>query len=192
MKNAKTAILFIAAISVFVLTREADAQSVIIMTDNGQIVDCTEDTPFTNDGVKNVNTITEADYPYLKNVECLRNGFSSHPRILNLQLRAANRGDEENFFLEGSGATIDVKALYDEQGNLLEATMIKNDSQVPIPILRFIYSHEKFSGWTMTGNEIIVKDFDSYQTDYKVTMSNGDDTQVLHFKEQGESIAYQN
>jgi len=192
MKNIKTAIVFIAAISALIFIREADAQSVIIMTDNGQIVDCTQDTPFTNDGVKNVNTITEADYPYLKNIECLRNGYFSNHQNLNLQLRDVNRGDNENFVLEGSGATIDVKAVYDEQGNLLEATMIKKDTQVPIPILRFIYSHEKFSDWTMTGNEIIVKDFDPYQTDYKVMMTNGIDTEVLHFKEQGESIAYQN
>ncbi|NBC04873.1 MAG: hypothetical protein GVY20_14360 [Bacteroidetes bacterium] len=192
MKNVKTAIVFIAAISALIFIREADAQSVIIMTDNGQIVDCTQDTPFTNDGVKNVNTITEADYPYLKNIECLRNGYFSNHQNLNLQLRDVNRGDNENFVLEGSGATIDVKAVYDEQGNLLEATMIKKDTQVPIPILRFIYSHEKFSDWTMTGNEIIVKDFDPYQTDYKVMMTNGIDTEVLHFKEQGESIAYQN
>ncbi|MCG2591046.1 hypothetical protein, partial [Rhodohalobacter sulfatireducens] len=96
------------------------------------------------------------------------------------------------FVLEGSGATIDVKATYDEEGNLVESTLIKKDTQVPIPILRFIYSHEKFNSWTMTGNEIVVKDFDPYQTEYKVTMTNGDETEVLNFKEQGESIAYQN
>ena len=77
-------------------------------------------------------------------------------------------------------------------GNLIESTLIKKNTQVPLAILRFIYSHETFNSWTMTGNEIVVKDFDPYQTEYKVIMSNGDETQVLNFKEQGESIAYQN
>ncbi|MCG2591153.1 hypothetical protein, partial [Rhodohalobacter sulfatireducens] len=127
MKNVKTAILFIAAISVLIFTREAEAQSVIIMADNGQVVDCTEGSPPISDGVNNINTITEADYPYLKNVECLRNGYFSDYRNLNLKLRDVNRGHNDRFVLEGSGATIDVKATYDEEGNLVESTLIKKD-----------------------------------------------------------------
>lgn len=42
----------------------------------------------------------------------------------------------------------------------------------------------------MTGNEKVVKDFDRYQTEYKVTLSNGNETRILHFREQGESIAF--
>ena len=189
VKNIKTAIIFIAAISVLIFIREADAQSVIIMADNGQIVDCSDNSSFANDGVKNLNSITEEDYPYLKNVECLKNGYFTDYRNLNLQLRDVNRGDNDYFVLEGSGDTIDIKATYDEDGNLIESTLIKKNTQVPLAILRFIYSHETFNSWTMTGNEIVVKDFDPYQTEYKVIMSNGDETQVLNFKEQGESIA---
>lgn len=189
MKTMKTAIVFIAAISLLIFTRVADAQSVIIMADNGQIVDCTGNSSFTYDGVKNVNSITEQDYPYLKSIECLTNGFFSGQQDLDLKLRNLNRDDNDHFVLEGSGAAIDVNATYDRDGNLIEATMIKENTQVPLSILRFIYSHEKFDSWTMTSNEKVVKDFDPYQTEYKVTMSNGDETQVLHFKEQGESIA---
>ncbi len=71
MKNVKTAFIFIAAISVLIFTREADAQTVISLTDSGQIVDCAENSAFTNNRVKNVNSIIEQDYPYLKSIECL-------------------------------------------------------------------------------------------------------------------------
>lgn len=192
MKNVKTAIVLIAAISVLIFTREADAQTVISMTDNGQIVDCTENSWFTNSSVKNVNSIIEQDYPFLKSIECLTNGYLSDQRNLNLKLRNLNRGDKSHFVLEASGDRINVNARYDQDGNLIEATMIKENIPVPQAIMRFIYSNDKFDSWTMTGNEKVVKDFDPYQTEYKVTMSNGDETQVLHFKELGESIAYLN
>jgi hypothetical protein len=166
------------------------AQSVITVASNGMVVDC-EDEIFTKKESANiVNTITEADFPYLKNLDCITSGYVSEKRDLDLNLRNMDHLLNTHYVLTSNGSAIDVEAEYDLEGNLIEATFIEKNTQIPIPILRYIYSGDEFDGWVMAANEKIVKDFDPYQTEYFVTLSNGDEEKVLHFREQGESIAF--
>lgn len=189
MKHFKTLIIVTVAISAMLFSRVTHAQPVIILTDPGQRVDCTGDLQDINITDKQVNTIVEEDYPYLKNLDCIKNGYFTHQRKLGLKLRNMNRNDHSFFVLNGDGKNLNIVAKYDQTGNLIEGTLVQKDIPIPQSILRFIYSDDEFDGWKMTGNEIQVKDFDPYQTEYKVSLSNGNETRVLHFREYGESIA---
>lgn len=189
MEKLYTYAISIAMVFILVFSTGILAQSVVTVTANGQIAECTDNIQMTNNTDKTVHTIIEEDYPFLKNLDCLTNGYFSDKRNLDLKLRNMDDWSNSHYVLNGTSATIDVEATYDEEGNLIEATLIKKDTQIPIPILRYIYSDEEFARWVMVSNEKIVKDFDPYQTEYKVTLSNGDETEVLHFREQGEMIA---
>lgn len=189
MKKFYTYVISITAVFVLLLSQRLFAQSVVTVISNGQIEDCAEIIPNRSNEEKSVNTIIEEDYPYLKSVDCLTNGYISDARNLDLKLRNMSRWDNSYYTLTGNGAEIDIEATYDHEGNLVEATMVKKDTQIPVPILKYIYADEEFYGWTMVTNEKIVHDFDPYQTEYKVTLTNGFEEQILHFREQGEMIA---
>lgn len=189
MKTLNIYIISIAVVTTLLFSHGIHAQSVVTVTSNGQIADCIENIPVIIDKEKTVHTIVEEDYPYLKRLDCVTSGYFSDNRELDLKLRNMNHKSNSHYVLTGTGSTIDVEAWYDLEGNLIEATLIKKDTQIPIPILRYIYSDNEFDGWIMTGNEKVVKDFDPYHTEYKVTMSNGNETRILHFREHGESIA---
>lgn len=166
------------------------AQSVITVASDGHMIDCTNEMQYEMESSSVENTITEADFHYLKNLDCITSGYISDKRNLNLKLRNIDHLLNTHYILTSNGSAIDVEAEYDLEGNLIEATLIEKNTQIPIPILRYIYSDEEFSGWVMVQNEKIVTDFDPYQTEYKVTLSNGDETEVLLFREQGEMIAF--
>ncbi len=188
MKQLNVLIISIVAISAMLFSRVAHAQPVIVLTDTGQIVDCIGDFENINVTDKRVHTIVEEDYPYLKNMECIKNGYFSDQRKLDLQLRDMNRDDNSNFVLTGYGPNINIEANYDQDGNLIDAFLVQKNAPIPPAILRFIYSSEEFQGWKMVETEKTVKDFDLHQTEYNMTLANGNETKVLQFKDYGNSI----
>lgn len=188
MKKLFTHAGSIAVVFVLLFSQGVLAQSVIIKND-GQIIECSKDALAKSDKKAYLNAIVEEDYPYLNTLSCLENGYFADRWKTNFRLRNLSQNNVTHYVLKGRGSNIEVEAMYDHEGNLIEATLISKDTQIPVPILRYIYSDEEFAGWVMVSNEKIVKDFDSYQTEYRVTLSNGDETEVLHFRERGESIA---
>ena len=194
MKSLSIYIITIAAVSFLLIDREASAQSVEaleIVTPIEQADDCS------NINQANIErpviyAIVEEDYPYLKNLECLKNEDfqeSLKKRGWNLHLNDVNPRDPSHFELSGSGPRINVHATYDADGNLVESMLRMEDIVIPIALREFIHSGE-FEGWTMTGNEKVVKDFDPYQTEYNVTLSNGNKEKILSFKDQGNRLLF--
>lgn len=191
MKSLSIYITLFVAASLLVMDRDATAQSVEsvdIVTSIEQTVDCSDINQI-DIHTEPVNTIVEEDYPYLRNLECLKNDDFLKQRGWNWQLRNVNPRNPSHFKLSGSGPNINVQATYDAEGNLVESLIRKKDTAIPLAIRQFIYSGE-FEGWAMTGNEKLVKDFDPYQTEYIVTLSNGDEEQILTFKDEGNRILY--
>lgn len=188
MKQLNVLIISIVAISVMLISRVANAQPVIVLTDTGQVVDCIGDLENISTTDKRLHTIVEEDYPYLKNMECIKNGYFSDQRKLDLQLRDMNRNDNSNFVLTGYGPNINIEANYDQDGNLVDAMLVQKNVPIPRAILRFIYSSDEFTGWKMIETEKTVKDFDVHQTEYNMTLANGNETKVLQFRDYGDSI----
>jgi hypothetical protein len=188
MKSLSIYIILIAAVSFLLIDREATAQSVEtveIVTAIEQTVDCSN---ISQANVGSINTIVEDDYPFLRNLDCLTNGDFHKKRGWNLKLRNVS-GSADSYVLSGSGHNINVKATYDRDGNLIEGLLTKKNTTIPLAIRQFIASGE-FEGWTMTGNEKVVKDFDPYQTEYNVTLSNGNKEKILSFKDQGNRLLF--
>lgn len=188
MKTLKIIITIIVMASALLIGMDIHAQSFIIK-DNGQIVDCSENPEAGINRDTSIDSIVEEDYPFLKNLECLENGYFTSKRNLELVFRDMDTHNDY-YELSGTGDKIKVKARYASDGSLLHAILLKKDTQIPQAILRFIFSDETFKGWTITGNQQKVKDFDPYQTEYNVILSNGREKQTLHFTTRGNTIAY--
>lgn len=159
----------------------------MIITDNS-IVDCTNSESFESDR-EPVSTILEEDYPYLMSVDCLKNSKFLSSRGWNLTLKHIGAGQATHYVLRGKGSRINVEAMYDNDGNLVESILHTRDTRIPPAIRQFIMSG-KYKGWIMTGNEKIVKNFDPYQTEYNIILSDGRSEKVLSFKEYGNTIAF--
>lgn len=158
-----------------------------IVTENSQEKDCENTSSYLKN--KNTkNTIVEEDYPFLKNLECMKKNNYLKNRGWNLKLRNINPKNASHYELRAQGPKIDLHATYDKDGKLVESTFRKRDTRIPYAIRKFIISGE-FEGWKMISNEMTVKDFNTYQTEYKVVLSDGTMEKVLHFKNHGNWIA---
>lgn len=158
-----------------------------IVTENSQGNDCENTSSYLKN--KNTkNTIVEEDYPFLKNLECMKKNNYLENRGWNLKLRNINPENPSHYELRAQGPKIDLQATYDKDGKLVESTFRKIDTRIPYAIRKFIISGE-FEGWKMISNEMTVKDFNAYQTEYKVVLSDGSMEKVLHFKNHGNWIA---
>jgi len=191
MKSLNIYIISFVAMSLLLIDRDVTAQSgetVEIVPAIEQTVDCSNITQ-ANINTESVNTITEEDYPFLKNIECLKSEDFQRARGWNLQLYNVNVRNPSHFKLRATGHNIDVQATYDEEGNLVESLLRKEDTSIPPDIRQFIFSGE-YEGWIITGTEKVVRDFDQYQTEYNITLSNGDENRELNFKDEGHRILF--
>lgn len=191
MKTLNVTILLLAAASVLFISREVTAQSsentkVVMARDLG--VECSASS------ISNINThppgtIVEKDYPFLTTTECLEDENFLKNRGWNWILKNINPEKATHYTLRGKGAGISVFATYSNEGNLLQSYLKIEDTRIPPPIRRFINS-DQYQGWTMVGNEKIVRDFDPYQTEYRIYLSNGNRQQELNFVDEGTRIAF--
>lgn len=189
MKTAITYILLIAFVSILIPTRKINAQTsepVKTITIFELPSDCSEYIPLNTDADFQ-NTFNEEDYPYLRNLECLKNKQFLEDRGFTSTFRNMKSVNNNRFVLTGSGHKLDMTATYNKDGHLVKSLLTMQDIRIPRAIQQYIYS-DKFAGWTMTGNEKIVKDFDPYQTEYKVIMMNGTEKKVLSFREYGNTF----
>lgn len=179
--------IVIATIMILLTTGEIHAQPIQIVTENNQDYDCSDILSQKADR-KTVNTILEEDYPFLKNLECMKKNNYLKNRGWNLKLRNINPKNASHYELQAKGPKIDLHATYDKNGKLVESILRKKDTRIPYAIRKFIISGE-FEGWKMISNEMTVTDFNAYQTEYKVVLSDGTMEKVLHFKSHGNWIA---
>jgi hypothetical protein len=93
-----------------------------------------------------------------------------------------------HFEIEGNGANAVVKAKYDRDGMLVSGKLVMRDAKVPCCIYRFCGNSE-YEGWRLKSTEVLVKNFDSAQTEYKVTLANGSKEKVLRFGTEGSHVA---
>lgn len=191
MRTSHITIIVVAGAALFLLFSSLQAQSPenarLIITDQ-EIADCTTTGSFESER-ESVNTILEEDYPFLKTVHCLKNRDFLNSRGWNWTLKNMSLKQVSHYVLRGKGAKIDVEATYNKAGHLVESMMRTKDTRIPQAIRQFIIS-DKYHGWVMIGNEKVVKDFDPYQTEYNIILSDGITEQVLNFKEYGNTIAY--
>lgn len=190
MRTLHITIILVLVTAFFLPLTSLQAQSSddaeLIITESS-IVDCINSESFESDR-KPVSTILEEDYPYLMSVDCLKNGKFLDSRGWNLTLKHIGVGEATHYTLRGKGTGINMRATYDNDGNLVESTLHSRNTRIPPAIRQFIISG-KYEGWVMVGNEKVVKDFDPYQTEYIITVSDGRVEQVLNFKEYGNTIA---
>jgi hypothetical protein len=191
MKTIHIIIFITAAATVLFTARETVAQSnqdieIIMVKELG--ADCSSG-DITGAHISPKGTIVEEDYPYLMNLNCLKDGNYFTSRGWNWDLKNINPKIPTHFDFRGSGSGINLMATYDNEGFLVESMLKITDTRIPPAIRRFISSGE-FKGWVMVGNEKIVRDFDPYQTEYKIILSDGVTQQTLNFKDQGNRIAY--
>lgn len=148
--------------------------------------DCSENIPVQTDATI-PNTFNEEDYPYLRNLECLKNKNFLNARGFTSTFKNMKSKNNNRFVLTGSGYKLDISATYDKNGNLVQSLLTMRDIRIPHAIRQYIYSG-KYDGWTMTGNKKIVKDFDPYQTEYEIIMTDGSKKKVLNFREYGSTF----
>lgn len=189
MRTQKVVILVIAAMFMMLFNRVVHAQNVF-MADNGQIIDCSKEALESFHRSGPANTIVEADYPYLKNLECIRNGYFKESSAFNFNLDELEEELAENFELKGTGRNINMEATYDRNGNLVKARLTQKNARIPCSIYQFILNDEENDGWIIKEDEMVVRNFDPGQTEYSVTLSKGNREKVLHFETQGNAIAF--
>lgn len=189
MKTPSKCILLIAMVSILFTTQGINAQN----SEPEKTVtvfelpsDCSEYIPLNSD--TNIqNAFNKEDYPYLRNLECLKNEKFLKDRGFTSTFKNMKSRNNTRFVLTGSGHKLDMTATYDEDGYLVKSLLTIRDIRIPRAIQQYIYSG-KFDRWTVTGNKKIVKDFDPYQTEYKIMMSNGTKEKILSFREYGNTF----
>ena len=191
MKPLKISILLIAAATVLLTARETVAQSyedVEIMMTRELGADCSSG-DISGTHIQPKGTIVEEDYPYLMNIECLKDGTYFTSRGWNWDLKNINPKDPTHFKIRGKGSGINIMATYDNEGLLVESKLKIKNTRIPPAIRRFIHSGE-YEEWAMVGNEKTVRDFDPYQTEYTIILTDGTNQKTLKFKNQGNQIAF--
>ena len=191
MKALNITILIIAAVSVVFSSREATAQTAetsetVIARELG--VECSA-INYSEINTQPPGTIVENDYPYLMSIECLQDKDFLDNRGWNWELKNMNPEKATHYFLKGKGDGIYVQATYSNEGDLVESYLKIDNTRIPPAIRRFIHS-EEYDGWTMVSNEKVVRDFDPYQTEYTVWLSNGKYQKELNFVDEGTRIAF--
>lgn len=189
MKTYNKCILLIAVVSIILPCRQTIAQSLEpekTVTVFELPTDCSENIPLKSDTILK-NTFNEEDYPYLRNLECLKNKNFLNARGFTSTFKNMKSRNNSHFVLTGSGYKLNMRATYAKDGTLVKSLLTMQDIRIPSAIRQYIFSG-KFKGWTMTGNEKIVTDFDPYQTEYKIIMTKGTKEKVLSFREYGNTF----
>lgn len=129
--------------------------------------------------------ILETDYPCLQNIRCLKDTDFLEEKGWNI--RFENEEGAGPYSLEGNnGLRKTLKASYDKKGELIEASLIRINVNLPTDVRKTI--HSEFPDWTMTSNEMIVTDFDANKTEYKVNLKKGTERQTAFYDYDGDRI----
>lgn len=137
----------------------------------GQYAPCVDTEP-----AKKLSVITESDYPNLLHISGLKH-------YSNVNYTVEIDGNRQ-YRLEGESKNSSLFALYDKDGNLIEASYMTKNTPLPGYIYRTLAAGS-FDGWTMTSNKKVVKNFDVMQTEYEVQLKKDKMKQTLYFDHAG-------
>lgn len=137
-----------------------------------------------SDKITETNIITEEMFTCFQHLQCLKdkNPFKNS----NLDEIRLN-GGSERYTVEGSSQNEELYAEYDRSGKLIHATLIQRNINIPKRIARILLDDE-FKEWTMIGNEVVIEDFDTRQTQYKIVLQNGSDVKVEYIDHNGQIL----
>ncbi len=131
--------------------------------------------------------ITESDYSCLQNLDCIKDTHFLSLRRWNISFTNENVSNVSKYMLKGQAENEEIRAIYDSDGSLIEAEHIRKNTRLPLAVRNQI-SQPEFSGWKMTSNQVIVKDFDPKNTTYIVQLEKSQHDQEIHFNHDGEMI----
>jgi hypothetical protein len=131
--------------------------------------------------------ITSDDYSCLKSIDCLKNSPKFRERGWRITFDGNRTGVNERYELRSQSDTESLYARYDSDGELVEADFRRKNTTLPRAVREYLVT-EKYTDWTMTANEMSVRNFESDQTTYKVTLEKGNHQKELHFNSDGERI----
>lgn len=129
-----------------------------------------------------LTVITADDYPYFLHLSELQN-YSN----IDYRGRLVNFNEQNHYRLSAVGANSSLRAIYNSDGSLRNAKLITKDSRLPVHIYRQVAMESK-EGWIMTGNRMIVRNFNPNLTKYQVTLSNGEKQKTMRFDASGKKV----
>lgn len=131
--------------------------------------------------------ITEDDYSCLLNIHCLKDTGILAEKGWNIRFENMNKLGP--YTISGrNGFRKTLEASYDENGELTDARLTRINVVLPRAIRAFL--DNELSGWTVTSNEMVVEDFNTEKTEYKVNLKKGTARQSIYFNHLGKPIGF--
>lgn len=153
----------------------------IFSTVKGQSAACDETTTAVqNQPAPELSVITEDDYPNLLTLT----GLKKYSNVLYPD----NLKKNNEYQVKGYGKRASLYALYNKEGNLIEANYVVKNSRLPSAIYQNLVTGN-YRGWTMINNKKTVRDFDSMKTEYEVEIQRDKIRQTLYFDYAGNPIS---
>lgn len=123
--------------------------------------------------------ISQDTYSCFRSIECLKNNPDFKQKGWHIQFSSNAQQPTRNYILESHSNNIEVQASYNTHGQLIEATLIRTDSKLPIHILEHLFTEHE--GWSMTSNRITVKDFDPEKVSYEISLEKDGKTKKVKY-----------
>jgi hypothetical protein len=127
--------------------------------------------------------IRVSEYPYFLNIA----GLKKYSNIQYIGLDENSYPEADFFTIKSKNKGMNLKATYGKDGNLIDGRLIMENVPLPKTISGNLVTDE-YKGWTMTGNKIIVHDFNAHKTQYEVKLQHDKMKQTLFFDYAGNRI----
>lgn len=131
-------------------------------------------------------SIHEGNLYCFQNIRCLQSEKPfRNTDLSNIELN----GSTETYVLEGKTRNEELYAEYNgRNGNLIKATVIQRNIILPKQMLAHLATGE-YSGWTMVGNQRVIKNFQKDSIRYEVMMMKDGELRIEYFDRHGESTS---
>lgn len=134
---------------------------------------------------QNSSLISENYYNCFKELHCLKNNREIREKGLDIQFDRKRHFKE--YQLSGETRNEKLDAVYDDQGRLIEARLVRVNFALPRFITEQLVTGQ-YADWRMIGNEMVVENFDAKTTRYKVILQKEDQGTVLYFDRHGNQM----
>ncbi|MGM0586908.1 MAG: hypothetical protein ACQETE_00695 [Bacteroidota bacterium] len=98
---------------------------------------------------------------------------------------APMKGDFDSYVVEAKGKGYTIRAIYDETGKLRYSKATMKNAALPTAITQKIAADEAYQGWTITGNQEVIRNFKEDQKTYKVTLAKDGKKKTVYFDRMG-------